>query len=86
LLYGHVGEKANALKDVPNAPAQRHRVLFHDIFAIHLDGSLAELYQAINHLQGGGFAATGRAKQDQGLSLIHLEREILNRIGEAHVE
>ena len=45
--------------------------------AVHIEISPAELLQARNHPQGGGFAAAGRSQQNQALSFPDFHIQIL---------
>jgi hypothetical protein len=84
-------EESYALEYIPHAPSQDYGILMHNVAAIHLDAAFSGLHQAVDHFEGGGFAAPGGTKKNQRLSIVHLESNPLYGIrkppikGLAHV-
>jgi len=81
----HMQKKAYTMKDIPDPSTEANGVLLKDIFPVNLNEPVRGINQAIDHLERGGFAASGRTKEDKGLSALYLEREISYGVGAAPV-
>src|SRR5581483_8389155 len=75
----HVGEQADLLEDVTDAPPQLSELELTHAAAIDRDVALGDRDQPVDHLQGGGLAAAGGPDEDADVAGCHLEGEILDR-------
>ena len=73
LGHRHVGEQADLLDDIAGVPPQLVAVDGGDILAVQADAAAVGLNQAVNHFQGGGFAAAGGADEDGELPLLNFK-------------
>src|SRR5690606_9953561 len=77
----HVREQATGLDDVPDPPAQLVAVDRRDVLVAEDDPALGRLDETVDHLQGRGLAAAGRADQHDDLTGRDLERDAVDRGG-----
>ncbi len=78
LFDGHVRKQANLLDHIADVAAQRHRIHPAGVFAVNQDRAAARCNQAIDHLQGGGFPAAGRAEQDAHFPFGHVQVDVVD--------
>jgi hypothetical protein len=76
--HGEVREEADLLDHVPDPPAQGGDVLGHDVRPVQEDFAGRRLDQAVDHLEAGRLAATGRSHQNADGSGRDLEREVVD--------
>ena len=78
LFDGHVREQANLLDHVANVAAQGDGVHPAGVFAVDQDRPAARRNEAVNHLQGGGLPAAGRAEQDAHFPFGHVQVDVVD--------
>ena len=77
LGHRHVGEQAHLLDDIADAAAQLIPVCLGHVLAVEIDMPAVRLDQAVDHFQGGGLAAAGRADEDGKLPLFDFKIQVV---------
>ncbi len=78
LFNGHVREQANLLDHVANVAAQGHGIHAAGVFTVNQDRPAAGSDETVNHFQGGGFPAAGRAEQDAHFPFGHVQVDVVD--------
>ncbi|SAJ13336.1 Uncharacterised protein [Enterobacter hormaechei] len=78
LFDSHVREQANLLDHVANVAAQGHGVHPAGVFAVNQDRPAAWRNETVNHLQGSGFPAAGRAEQHAHFPFRHVQVDVVD--------
>ncbi len=73
-----VRQQPGLLHDVPDAPAQLHRVGAGDVVAVDEDLSAGRVDHSVDHAQDGGLAAAGRPDEDDELARRDDQAEIVD--------
>jgi len=58
-----VRKQTDLLDDIAHASAQFHWIASGDVFAVQEDAAAGWLDESVNHLHGGGLAASGWANE-----------------------
>ena len=78
-----VRQQADVLDDVPDPAAELHRVEGRGVDVVEQDAAARGFDEAVDHAQGGGLAAAGRADQREHLPRFRDEAERLDGDGAA---
>ena len=78
LFDGHVRKQANLLDHVADIAAQGDGVHPAGVFTVDQDRPAAWGNKAVNHLQGGGLSAAGRAEQDAHFPFGHGQVDVVD--------
>ena len=77
LGHRHVGEQAHLLNDIANTAAELIPVRLGHVLAPQIDVPAVGLDEPVDHLQGGGLSAAGRADEDGELPLFDFKIQVV---------
>jgi hypothetical protein len=76
-LDRHVGKQADLLDDVADLAAKLHRGHVAGVLAIDQHPTRCRRHDAVDHLERGGLAATGRAQQHTDFARFHFHVDVV---------